>query len=312
MGDVIDLALARELRSTRGSTKPLERAAARRELTRIRPGAYVDATEWRMADDAERHRTAVYAARAAARSEPTFSHESAAALHRIPTVGEWPLRPVVTLPRGRGCSTRVVERVHRDLDPEDIVEFDDGIRATSAARTAIDLAARRSPLSAVIAMSHVRNAGVGDAELDAAFDRAGRMAGIRSARIVRSESSALSESPLETLVMVRCRDLGFAEPEQQRVVRGADGVPYRVDFAWRDGRILGEADGRLKYRSVEGAPTPQQVLWAEKRREDALRIRCDRFVRIAWEDAWHGAGLEALLVEAGVPRVGMPRRRLTF
>jgi len=73
-----------------------------------------------------------------------------------------------------------------------------------------------------------------------------------------------SESPLESSsrgVMVLA---GIGAPELQAWVHGADGLPYRVDFLWRDKRVTGEADGWVKYRDIDDVR-------AEKRREDALR-----------------------------------------
>lgn len=313
MPDLIDLQFARELRRTRGTARPLERGAARNELVRIAPGAYVTAEEWEQAVQAERHRAIASAVRSRARVEPVFSHESAAAFHEIPIIGEWPMSATVTQARGRGDQrSAAVERITRSLAEEDVVTMPDGLRVTSLERTVLDLAARRPTLSAVIAMSAVRHAGVSLERIQHAALRAGRMPGIRAARSVIAQSSGFSESPLETLVLVRCRDLGFAEPEQQRRIRGVDGVLYRVDFAWRDGTIVLEADGKLKYAPSGDRPTPGDVLWAEKRREDALRPRVAAFGRVAWDDAWQAAGLERQLVALGVPRVCMPQRFLTW
>lgn len=313
MGELIELRLARELRRATGSARRLERQAARRELVRVRPGAYVSADDWDLARAVSRQLVMIDATRRAARTEPVFSHESAAALHGIPLIGDSDMEFCVTttVRRGGGWSSAAVRRVHRELAPEDVVEFADGARATSLARTAVDLAATRSSLSATVAVSHVRRGGVDLAALEAALARAGAMTGIGAARAAVRDSVGGSDSPLETLVVVRCRDLGFAEPEQQVPIRGIDGVVYWVDFAWRGGRILGEADGKLKYRAVDGVPTSLDVLWAEKRREDALRARCDAFVRVSWDDVWTGEGLEHRLVTAGVPRLRMPGQ-LTF
>ncbi len=131
------------------------------------------------------------------------------------------------------------------------------------------------------------------------------MAGVRRARIAVERSVELAESVLEVLVFVRCEDLGFAVPELQRPVVGVDGGSYRVDYAWRDGRILGEADGRSKYFGADrpSGRAAEEVLWAEKRREDALRAVCDRFIRVSWDDAWAGHPLARRLVAVGVPRV---------
>jgi len=312
MDDVIDIALARELRASRGSAQALERGAARRELVRIAPGAYVSHREWLEAEESDRHRAIARAVQARASVPLVFSHESAAAFHGIPIIGEWPDWATVTVRRGGGDRSAAVRRVHRSLAAEDVVTGPGGLRITSVERTVIDLAANRGTLSSVIACSHARHAGLSVERIDAAIARAGRMPGIRAVRAALRQSSEHSESPLETLVLIRCRDLGFAEPEQQRVMLGTDGVRYRVDFAWRDGAIVLEADGKLKYRSEPGRPTPFDVLWAEKRREDAIRGRGPVFVRASWEDAWHGDGLERLLVGAGVPRRRMPLATLTW
>ncbi|HWL03230.1 MAG TPA: hypothetical protein VNQ52_12785, partial [Microbacteriaceae bacterium] len=51
---------------------------------------------------------------------------------------------------------------------------------------------------------------------------------------------------------------------------------------WDGGRILLEADGRAKYAdpSLRGERTAEEVLWAQKRREDALQAGCERFGRM--------------------------------
>src|SRR5690606_31011906 len=102
--------------------------------------------------------------------------------------------------------------------------------------------------------------------------RAGRFPGVRRARTALTRSVAGSGSVLETLAVVRCQDYGFEPPEQQRPVVGVDGVEYRVDLAWRDGRILAEGDARDKDSAPEGlrGRSPSETLWAERRREDAL------------------------------------------
>lgn len=305
MDESLELRFAREQRLARGNARRLERETVRRDLVRIRLGAYADSEEWAAADSVARHLALVAAARRAARREPVFSHESAAALLGIPIIGSWPSRVTATVRRGSGWSSGAVHRVHRDLDPVDVVQLDDGARVTSPARTAVDLAAVRSRLAGIIAMSEVRRRGVESESLRQTLDRAGRMLGIGAARAAFRDSVGGSDSPLETLVIVRCRDLGFAEPAQQHHVVGVDGKDYWVDFAWCGGEILGEADGRDKYRSADGG-SDFEALWAEKRREDAIRARCRAFLRVSWEDAWGGVGLERRLLAAGVPRTRRP------
>ena len=54
----------------------------------------------------------------------------------------------------------------------------------------------------------------------------------------------------------------------------------RVEFLWCAQRTVGEADGRLKYATRDD-------LWAEKRREDALRDAGFEVVRFGWADVLH-------------------------
>jgi len=245
--------------------------------------------------------------RATLASEPVFSHESAAALLGLPLIGDWPEVPTVSVPDGGSTSSGNLRRVRRRLPEGHAVALDDGIRVTSLVRTAVDLAATRSLLSGIVVISALRWTGVERAEIEAVIESCGRMAGIRRARLALARSTAGSESPLETLVVVRCQDLGFQEPEQQVAVT-VDGHAYRCDFAWCDGAVVGEADGRVKYAAEHSG---EEALWREKRREDAIRSVRRAFVRIGWDDAWRGDGLALLLDRAGVPRSRRGRVRLT-
>lgn len=287
--------------------------AAGGRLTRIRQGYYLEPETVRALDERSLHRARVHATARAARHRPVFSHESAAVLHGIPWLGHPPGRAVVTTTAPRS-SNRSVLRHQAALDPADIVMTADGLRATSPGRTAIDLAARQSMLSGIIAVSHVRWTGVDMADLVACMERMGPFQGVSQARTALDRSTSGSESPLESLVVARCQDLGFAVPDQQTRIVGVDGRRYRVDFSWHGGRVLGEADGYAKYlASAESdARSPEERLRAEKAREDALRPACERFVRVTWAEAWNGIALARRLTAAGVPRIRPARARLTF
>ncbi len=310
----LELVLARDARWRTGSTAALERRAATCDLVRIAPGAYVPAGEWEALSPPERLMTAADAMRAVAVGDPVFSHETAAAFHGIPIIGAWPDRPTATVGRAGDGPGAWMRRVRRDLAPGERVLLASGVRVTSMIRTAIDLAATRSLLGGIVAVSDLRHrVGVAAGDLEEALAALGPFHGAGRARAAVRRSTAGSESPLESLVVARCQDLGFEVPEQQAVVRGADGVAYRCDFVWDGGRIVGEADGRLKYEDgAFGADrTAADTVWAEKRREDAIRGVRERFVRISWHDAWRGTPMELLLRTAGVPRPHRARA-LTF
>lgn len=54
---------------------------------------------------------------------------------------------------------------------------------------------------------------------------------------------------------------------------------------WEEHQTLGEFDGRVKYgRLLRPGQRPEDVLWAEKLREDALRDLGWQVVRWTWAD----------------------------
>jgi len=311
MGEIIPIRTARRERMT-GEAHRLARGVARGEFIRIRQGAYVERELAEASTPAALHRARIVATRLAAVSEPTFSHESAAALHGIPLLGGWPTKATTTV-SARATSSGAVRRSVRSLPDEDRVVLDDGCHATSPARTAIDIAASRSLLAGIVAISHVRAHGVSTQELAAAITRAGRFPGVRRARLALSRSTEASRSVLETLILVRCQDYGFAVPAQQAEVLGVDGIGYRVDFAWDGGRIVAIGDARDKEPVPDhlAGLTPVDALWAEQRRQDALSPG-RAFVRIDWAEAWGGQGLARRLIAAGVPRPDVRLVGLTF
>lgn len=186
----------------------------------------------------------------------------------------------------------------------DVVAIE-GMLATSPARTAIDVAAARDLASGVAAIDHVvRTYGVSLARLRERVEAERPFRGARKVDAALGLATGLAESALESLSLVRIRQLGFDAPEQQ-VTFAVDDVRYRADFVWpgteSHPRLIGEADGRTKYRD-----RPDEAFWQEKRREDDLRSVAERFVRWDWADAWGGIGLARKLQRAGLradPRI---------
>lgn len=314
MGELIQIRTAREARVLLGGAHRLERAARRGDLTRLRSGAYADSDNLVGVSEEALHLARVAASRLAAIREPVFSHESAAALLGIPLIGDWPERARTTVPKNGTKSSGSVQRTRRTLGPHEIVTLEDGTRVTSPARTAIDLAAGRSLLAGIVAISYVRHAGVPLGDLERAVDELGSGSGVRRTRAAIRRSADRSESALETLVLVRLQDYGFETPELQRPIRGIDGREYRVDFAWQDDRILLDVDGYSKYEAIAAASgrTAAEVVLEEKRREDALRPMCDRFLRLGCSEAWGGHELLRRLAAVGIPRRARCASVLTF
>jgi very-short-patch-repair endonuclease len=97
------------------------------------------------------------------------------------------------------------------------------------------------------------------------------------------------ESPGETRLAHAFHLMGVAVTPQAHIT--APGFSAYVDFALDGENIVVEFDGKVKYGRSSDDPdpfgnrrTPQQVLWAEKRREDRLRELGYEVVRVTWDD----------------------------
>lgn len=269
---------------------------------RLRPGVYVTAAEWAAAPPDRRHRLLMDAFRASASHEPVFSHESAALVHGIPVVGNWPSRPHTIEPEPQAVSrrTRTGVIVHRPRHRVEPTRIGDHV-VTGLIDTAIALAASRPLNTGVVALDHVLARGVVREEIE-------ELVGLRrpfhgAARVLRAAGIAtgLAESPLESISLVPMALAGLPRPRQQFEV-AVQGLRYRLDFFWPEFAVAGEADGRGKYRGPDD-------LWAEKVRQDALRSRGISVARWGWADAVDGVRMLARLREAGLPFAHRPPTR---
>lgn len=289
--------------SVRGVDGAALRAATRDgALVRVRYGAYADAARWGELSATARYRLRVRAA-AQRLDGAVFSHDSAAVLHGLPRLGAWPGDVHVTVPRtGGGRSSRGVRRHAVHTVPATCAV--DRVRCTSVARTVVDVARTWGVAGGLVAADHALAAGLTGARgLAAELRSAADGRGTRAARRVVAAASPLSESVGESLSRARMLEHGLRLPVLQHEVRAAGELVARVDFWWPDLRLVGEFDGRLKYRAG-GVPDPrasEDRVWAEKRREDRLRELGLRVIRWTWDDALRTTPLVTALTRAGVP-----------
>jgi hypothetical protein len=289
----IDIITSRQLRADGGSSRHLEHGVRTGRFVRVRPGVYAVANEWNAADAAERHRAAMDALIRTAVRTPVFSHESAALLHGIPVVGGWSEVPHLVESELDPASRRSPRAaiVHRPRFRPELCAVA-GMLATAPLATAISLAASRPLAAGVAAIDHVLAGEAARADFERTIAEWRPFHGSRRVRLALDHATGLAETPLESISFVGMLRSGIAEPLQQ-VEIPARGRRYRVDFLWPELGVVGEADGRLKYRT--GAD-----LLAEKRREDDIRSLGFGFARWEWEDAWNVAPMIAKLAEAGI------------
>lgn len=277
----------------------LERGLRAGVLLRLRPGACVLRQAWLEAAPIDRHRAAMDALLLTARRPPVFAHESAALLHGIPVLNAWPEMPHLLDSELEGPSRRSPRAaiVHRPRHRPGVSEVG-GILATDVIATAVALAARHDLAVGVAALDHVLAASHDRAEIEQALELWAPFHGHGRVRRALGLATGLAETPLESLSLAGIHLGGLPAPRQQ-VEFVARGRRYRTDFYWDEFRVVGEADGRVKYVS-------RADLIAEKDREDALRSLGLGFARWGWDEAWARQPMLERLAEAGVvvaPRI---------
>lgn len=259
------------------------------ELLQVRQGIYLSSTAWPQ-DAISQHVIRAHAEQAA-NPDAVVSHQSAAVIWGLPAPGfeRWAeQRVAVTLPSdGHGSRTRAAVHHVGPLPAAQIDRDSEGYRVTSAARTAVDLAAdlalpealvvldgaarlicaslvakpRRRDYSNPRLVGHARQLFVDAAD---------------SIRIARLASAiALThpgrESAPESLTAGHIERCGMTHPEYQAEIRTHQGV-FFPDCLWRDRRLIGECDGAVKYAD-------RDAFVAEKTREQILRDLGYGFVR---------------------------------
>ena len=292
----------------------------RGELVRTRRGIYVSGELWRASDPDQRYRLFVLSTVASARRPLVLSHASAAVMHGLPIIGAWPRVVHMSDPDASGGSTARFTTSHRGA-PAPEPALVDGIAVTSLARTLVDVAANSSFLVSVTMIDHALRVERERVATEARSGIRGRRAmtredlfaelaavrpraGARPAERAIAFGNGLSANGGESLSRVRMFQLGFEVPELQVCFPAVDGRDYWVDFYWRRIRKIGEFDGKHKHTrgAVLGDRDPAEVVWQEKRREDALRHHSDSFDRWDWDTAISPQRFHRFLAEHGVPR----------
>lgn len=114
------------------------------------------------------------------------------------------------------------------------------------------------------------------------WNRPGRKAAERVIGFVDGRS----DSPGESRSRVAIERGGLPKPELQAAVYDDAGeFVARVDFLFANLGVIGEFDGMIKYqKELRGSLSPEEVVIAEKVREDKLRALGWVVVRWTWDD----------------------------
>lgn len=285
------ITLARELCESGYSYAEQARMTRPAQLHRLRRGAYSDLEPG--LDPRVAHLQLLEATVRQSSPEAVVSHMSAAALHGLPVFDD--ALDCVHLTRDRsygGKARRYVRLPPTPLAEGEVVEIA-GFPVTSLARTVVDLS-RSLGLKRAVAVGDAALArGLPPAELDEVLARAARRTGVGAARRAVAFMDGRSESVGESFSRVMLHEQGIPPTDLQLdVCEGNGWLVGRGDFGWQDRRTLGEFDGKIKYgRALRPEQSLEEVLFDEKRREDALRSLGWEIVRWIWADIWHPAAL---------------------
>lgn len=261
-------------------------------LVRVRGGAFVEGARHRDSDAVTRH---LLESRAVARSlgrSYAVSHLSAVAMLGLPVVTR-DLGRVHVSHVGQGKSRRDRRlRVHPPVSADDVTPHG-GVLVVNPAMAVVQTASCDGLRAGLIAADAALARGLVTAEDLAGALASSGLAG-ESARAVEM-ADGRSESPGESWSRMVFAGLALPVPELQAEIRDAGGrLVGRVDFFFRERRLIVEFDGLVKYEGADG----RDALFREKRREDTLRSLGYRVVRLTWRDLHDPARVERLIKQA--------------
>lgn len=244
---------------------------------RVARGAYLPRGEHEY-EDADEHARAriehIYRSVAAASRNPgaVVTDASAAVAHGLPLL-RLPTNVQLAVPPGRWSGTRSgIDFRVRSLEDDEIHQG--RVPVASALRSWIDVTRCGSLAeSLTIGDSGLRH-GILPSDMHTMdLERWRDQRGCRRLRAALPLLDGARETPLESTSFAYFVTHRLPLPSLQVEIRSrASAFIARVDFLWVDERLVGEADGMVKYDSRE-------ALFAEKRREDAIRGEGYRVVR---------------------------------
>jgi len=208
-----------------------------------------------------------------------LSHRSAAALHEIRRTDRANID--VTIPQ-RSPRKHAGIDVHRSITLAAVdVTVVNHIPCTTVARTLLDLAQvlGRRPLERAFDQAEI----LGLLDVNALLDQIERNHTRPAAKRLRAVldehyiGSTPTWSELEELLLAGCRSRDLPIPEVNGLLAPNDGDPnvLRVDFVWREHRVIVETDGH-------GTHSTRQAFEEDRRRDQRLMAAGWIVMRVTW------------------------------
>lgn len=315
-------------RSAEVSVSPtvLSTAVRRGALVRLIRDVYIHRS--RYPDDPRQRHLQHAQARQILNPELVASHHTAALAHRLPLpdLGRALIAPPhFTLPPAPSRRSGTPRRVTlRPLTPAHVCTLPSGLRATTAARTAIDLAGHwdlpaglivvdAAALAKALTMvtadrlrgsldEAIRSSTI--AELQHAASVAANRLSVRRLRRALEHADPRRESPGESWSFGHFIDAGLPAPSMQPPIQVAGHV-YYPDFGWEEFELFGEVDGAVKYgTSREPGAGFDRTLLAEAHRHHQIEDTGVRLIRWWVSDAFRRPRRMTAYVRSNLERRG--------
>jgi hypothetical protein len=290
---------AEQARDGGWSMSALKHAVATGRVRRIRRGVYCISEDTGLGEYERRDAAAVHDAVGASLviAGSAISHRSGALTHGLPVLRH--SAPCLTVP-AVNAHLHPGLHVHRaPLIPAHLVPGD--LALTTVARTVIDLAREHGFDEAVMAGDAALRLRLVDRDdLKQVLLFCHQWPGTATARSAIDFLDARSESPLESRSRIKIYESGLPAPLLRAVIRDQFGnFVARTDFLFDELGVIGEADGRGKYRD-------QRVEPHEERRRQFLENLNYGFVRWQTPDLPHFDRVVARIWHASRHRFGPP------
>jgi hypothetical protein len=263
------------------TAKQVERRVATQRWHRLRRGCFCRQDVWDGATPERRHvllATAVYLC--SSPPQPTFSHVTAASLWGLPVPRRLLDTVVVTADPAQGVRPRhdrYLQRQVAALPPAHLASRH-RLVVTSPARTVADCLRHLDAFDAVpIADAAVRLPLCTVEEIAAVLAGQASWPYAAVGRASLALTDGRRESPLESRSAVVMHRHDIPAPRPQVVILDTGGAfVARPDFTWLEHGVVGEADGRGKYRDADGV----DAFDAEKERQ--ARLEALGLVVVRW------------------------------
>ena len=275
------------------STHEIATQVRHRHWIRLRRGAYAPREIYQAADTAGRHVLTVRAAAQHLDGTVVLAGYSALAVHGVPLWGV-DLKQAHVLRDSSKTARREAGIVHHIGPVEDSeIEEIDGLLVTKPERSLVDACRGASFEAGVVMADGVRRLLVFDmATARATVDRQRDWAGSMRASRALSFSDPLAATVGESRGRVLIARIGLPPPTLQHEIRDPHGGLMGItDFYFEEYRTAAEFDGKVKYgralyertAGIESVDLGE-VVWQEKRREDAIRDQGNEMVRFVWSE----------------------------